>query len=147
MLLTAGDFCPAQCSIRTAYAATATITVSRSFFIVMLPTWNAGLDYFFSAGGVLGAGDTGGVVAAAVAGVGVTVTDPGVPTAAGVGVTVTDAGVPAAGIAVAVTDPCAAAAGVGVTVTDPGIPPAGGASCQWPCSTDQTFPGGGSPGG
>ena len=64
---------------------------------------------------------------------------------AGAGVT---AGVTAAGAGAGVV---AAGAGVvpgaGVAVAGAGIVIAMGASCQWPCSTDHTFPGGASPGG
>ena len=39
------------------------------------------------------------------------------------------------------------AAGISVAVGVVGMVCATGASCQWPCSTDHTLPGGGSPGG
>jgi len=62
-----------------------------------------------------------------------------------VGVTVTGAGAAAGAVAGAVVVDGGAVAGA--VVAAGGVVIATGASCQWPCSTDHTFPGGTSPGG
>jgi len=80
------------------------------------------MRYFFSAGVVGGGG--------AVVTVGVTVTGAAAAAGAVAGAVVVDGGVVA-----------------GAVVADGGVVIATGASCQWPCSTDHTFPGGTSPGG
>ena len=58
------------------------------------------------------------------------------------------AGGGAAGLTVAVTGAVFVfATGAGVAVSDERFVSMTGASCQWPCSTDQTLPGGAWPGG